>query len=344
MPLNEGAVNEIMQFCANGIESTNPHGDLFTLAAYAACIERLRGNQPGIAKRAPINRALRQSLHVASGVAQFIANRYEDGVRDNNNLDKIEDGLVQAIRKIAMVVSSASGGILPWKPDTTYNPLPHIVWASDNMLYVAEQPSGPGTAAGPQDPTTTTGYWLTLGKYISGGSGGGGQIFPGKIDFLANRYDELPPGYYACYGARYALATPQGQVLQSLPPTLRSTLKITITAAGINVPQMIVSGKGYFVRAVDGITRLPGSIEQDAARAITITGDVSGTLGSVIMTGAATGSFSATRVGALYADGSYPAAAQNVSLNGSITLSQENVGTENRPINIGMTPVIYLGV
>ena len=248
--------------------------------------------------------------------------------------------MLAAVRKMMF----AAGGILPWKPDTTYNPLPHIVWGSDNMIYVAEQPSGPGTAAGPQDPTTTTGYWLTLGKYISGGSGGGGQIFPGKIDFLANRYDELPSGYYACYGARYALATPQGQVLQSLPPTLRSTLKITITAAGINVPQMIVSGKGYFVRAVDGITRLPGSIEQDAARAITITGDVSGTLGSVIMTGAATGSFSATRVGALYADGSYPAAAQNVSLNGSITLSQENVGTENRPINIGMTPVIYLGV
>ncbi len=72
----------------------------------------------------------------------------------------------------------AAGGILPWKETTPYNMLSdgrlrHIVWGGDNIIYVAKQPSGPGTAAGPQDPTTTTGYWLTLEQYISGGSGGG---------------------------------------------------------------------------------------------------------------------------------------------------------------------------
>ncbi len=193
-----------------------------------------------------------------------------------------------------------------------------------------------------------------------------GRAYPGKIELLADPYDELPPGYYACYGARYALETPQGQALQSLSPRLRSILGITVTAAGINVPQM----KGYFLRAVDGITRLPGSIEQDAARPVTASARSSASGGGTVsFTGKfsaykagngtdqpASGVFSETRLWAGgYDGGSGPIAIYNIGMNASasvsaptvsttITINQANQADENRPLNIGMTPAIYLAV
>ncbi len=193
-----------------------------------------------------------------------------------------------------------------------------------------------------------------------------GRAYPGKIELLADPYDELPTGYYACYGARYALSTPQGQALQSLSPRLRSILGITVTAAGINVPQM----KGYFLRAVDGITRLPGSIEQDAARPVTASARSSASGGGTVsFTGKfsaykagngtdqpASGVFSETRLWAGgYDGGSGPIAIYNIGMNASasvsaptvsttITINQANQADENRPINMGMTPAIYLAV
>ena len=40
-----------------------------------------------------------------------------------------------------------------------------MAFGSDSNLYMATNPSGPGTPAGPQDPVTTTGYWNALVKY-----------------------------------------------------------------------------------------------------------------------------------------------------------------------------------
>ena len=94
MPLNEDAINEILPFAPDGLESS---GDLIALDEYAGDDMRKRGHQPGLARRGLQNRAQRQAAHVAAGVAQFVANRHAAGVRDDGDLDAVEEGLEAVI-------------------------------------------------------------------------------------------------------------------------------------------------------------------------------------------------------------------------------------------------------
>ena len=77
-------INEILSFCPQG---TIASGDIMALEDYKNDVQRLRGHQPGIARRELENMALRQSSFVAAGLAQFVAKRYAPGVRDDADLD-----------------------------------------------------------------------------------------------------------------------------------------------------------------------------------------------------------------------------------------------------------------
>ncbi|MDR2572783.1 MAG: hypothetical protein LBC94_00310 [Desulfovibrio sp.] len=94
MPLNDGAINQILSFAHEGSESA---GDIFSLAEYQVSDLRRRGHQPGIAERGVANRTWRQAAHVCAGLAQFVANRYAPGVLDDGDLDKVEQGLLEVI-------------------------------------------------------------------------------------------------------------------------------------------------------------------------------------------------------------------------------------------------------
>lgn len=109
MPLNEGAINEILPFCPDGTEAA---GDLLSLAEYAAHTTRLRGHQKGLALREIENRALRQALLMSAGVAQYIANRYATGVLDNGDLDAIEEGLKSALAAQFPAATEEIAGIM----------------------------------------------------------------------------------------------------------------------------------------------------------------------------------------------------------------------------------------
>jgi hypothetical protein len=92
-------INEIYPF---GTTGTVADGEVLTLAEYLADPQRLRGHQPGIARQALMNTTLRQISHMAAGLAQFIAKRYEPGVVDDSDLDKVEAGLVAAINGLIL--------------------------------------------------------------------------------------------------------------------------------------------------------------------------------------------------------------------------------------------------
>ena len=94
MPLKNGAINEILQFAAEALEDA---GDVLPLEAYKNHPMRLRGHMAGLALRELQNREARQATHVAAGLAQFIANRYAPGVRDDGDPDKIEQGLLEVL-------------------------------------------------------------------------------------------------------------------------------------------------------------------------------------------------------------------------------------------------------
>lgn len=108
MPLNEGAINEILPFCPDGTEAA---GDLVSLEAYEAHTTRLRGHQKGLALREVENRALRQALLMSAGVGQYIANRHAAGVMDNGDLDAIEEGLKSALAAQFPVATTTVPGV-----------------------------------------------------------------------------------------------------------------------------------------------------------------------------------------------------------------------------------------
>lgn len=141
--------NDILPFCSEGRDGE----DLLALAAYQTDAQRLIGHQRGIARRELENRVLRQTSHVAAGLAQFIANRYKGGARDDADLDAIEQGMAAAL----------AGGLL-WSELIDYALLPSVVLGSDGELYRSRQASGPGFEAGAQDPVEDQNavYWHRL--------------------------------------------------------------------------------------------------------------------------------------------------------------------------------------
>ena len=102
MPLTANAINQILPFAPEALEEA---GDLLPLAEYKTETMRKRGFRSGLARRSLFNRAHRQSAHMASGLAQFIANRYAPGVVDDADLDKVEEGLRHSIQ--AMIDAGA---------------------------------------------------------------------------------------------------------------------------------------------------------------------------------------------------------------------------------------------
>lgn len=161
------------------------------------------------------------------------------------------------------------------------------------------------------------------------------------------RRDELPFGWYFRNGDNYLLSSPQGQVLNGLSTNYKLDHKITIKTINeqqyINVPSAFsADGRGFFERAVNGTTRQVGSWEDDAIREIWGHFD----------TGVVKNHY-------MYATGAFAGVDAKNPYNSSFQASPEQTGTygydfnasrvvptanENRPLNIGMTPVIYLGV
>ncbi len=178
----------------------------------------------------------------------------------------------------------------------------------------------------------------------SGGGGTGGAI-AGEIRLLPFRAAELPTGWYFCNGDRYGLATPQGTALAALPASMKTDWEIAVTGSEINLPNLFSSSGGHFLRPVDNSSRLPGSRQADAIRNITGAFTLSPTFGLVHNANStASGAFKA----GTFNRTTWPNVV-SIGQNGTADLRFDaslSVATaeENRPLNIGMTPAIYLGV
>lgn len=86
------AINEILQFA-----STDTGTNLLTQPEYAADAQRVTGNQPGIARSKLVNKALRQSNLMASGLGHFIATYQANNVVDTLSATQIADYLYNAL-------------------------------------------------------------------------------------------------------------------------------------------------------------------------------------------------------------------------------------------------------
>lgn len=162
----------------------------------------------------------------------------------------------------------------------------------------------------------------------------------GEFRLMPFRANELPFGWYFRNGDNYLLSSPQGQVLNRLSDNYKRDHQITIKNINgqqyINVPSAFASdGRGFFERPANGTTRQVGSAEDDAIRNIT---------GLFL-------SFSSLDLKLFYQHSMWGAGAQiatgdchGMSVNGFDASRVVPTANENRPINMGMTPVIYLGV
>ena len=167
----------------------------------------------------------------------------------------------------------------------------------------------------------------------------------GDFRLMPFRANELPFGWYFRNGDNYLLNSPQGQVLNQLSDNYKRDHQITIKTINgrqyINVPSAFSpDGRGFFERAVNGTTRQVGTVEGDSMR------QLSGCFLGFNETGNNIDNM-------FYADERYifdaSGSQQNRALNLAWNVFDNNrvnnpVSNENRPLNIGLTPAIYLGV
>ena len=165
------------------------------------------------------------------------------------------------------------------------------------------------------------------------------------------RRDELPFGWYFRNGDNYLLSSPQGQALNSLSVNYKDDHRITIKTINgqqyINVPTAFApDGRGFFERAVNGTTRQVGSIEGDAIR--NIKGSMPNGPGRAVIghenitKGEHDGAMSVH-----HSDDDWLQVGPRRMRWAFFDFDASRVvptANENRPINIGLTPAIYLGV
>lgn len=169
------------------------------------------------------------------------------------------------------------------------------------------------------------------------------KIPVGMFSTFPHRATQLPPKWYSTNGDRFSVSSPQGQALKSLPAELKSDWGITESGGMINVPNIKQSdGRTPFLRPVNGTARQVGNVDGDKMRKI------DGWFGTLMWIGT-------EFVGrAFYRTLENPNTAVNAGTANPKTMQHYNVtldtslvtdtGPENKPLDIGVTLAIYLGV
>ena len=169
---------------------------------------------------------------------------------------------------------------------------------------------------------------------------------PGDIRPFPFRVEDLPPRWYHANGDRYPLDSPQGGALLAFSDGYKADWGLTVVNGTVNLPSMYYpDGRGMFTRPGDGVDRLIGSAQDDGIINIT---------GYVKAYSPVEKQFVDISQGALYRDlyvDNYIfqwSSVTNATLNfiGFDASLDTNVkiADENRPLNVAMTPAVYLGV
>lgn len=167
----------------------------------------------------------------------------------------------------------------------------------------------------------------------------------GEFRLMPFRAGKLPFGWYFRNGDNYLLTSPQGKALNGLSDNYKHDHRITIKEIDgqqyINVPSAFApDGRGYFERPVDGTTRQVGSVQNDAIR--NIYGSFYPVSETFASEGQATGVFKKTQCFSTHTPSAIDGGpGDGIVFDASLVVPTSN---ENRPLNIGLTPAIYLGV
>ncbi|PQQ39845.1 phage tail protein [Photorhabdus luminescens] len=284
-----------------------------------------------------LNKIFRQTSAITSVVADFIATQSGEDVLDDGNVTKLTAQLNKALEQKAITgipnASLTQKGIVQ---------LTDVIGDSDTLAVtqklvkvivnsLLENING-------RVPNNRRINGKELTEDITLSAIDVGAKRPGDIYLSAHPASDLAKGEYIANGAVYPIDSAIGRALNNLSDAYKAAWGIKLNGDKINLPNLFVNGRGVFVRA--GLT--PGVIQGDAIR--NITGDVG--LQSWGLFARASGAFSGVN---LNSEGSV--AKKNTPDSASIfayaTFDASKVvptADENRPLNISMIPVIYLGV
>jgi hypothetical protein len=179
-------------------------------------------------------------------------------------------------------------------------------------------------------------------------------LFVGKIELFTCPVAEIPDDWSICTGDRYALTSGKGIALNGLSSAMKTALGITISGETINVPNLFdANGNGYFPRPVNGVSRAVGSKQTDAIRNIKTDEDAGGSLvydaflGSWNYKSSTDTLFPPFYVVKTHSTNFYhsfaSASGVKVSFIGFNAELSVPTAAENRPINYGALPCIFLG-
>ncbi|MDE9571358.1 hypothetical protein KKJ16_20725, partial [Xenorhabdus bovienii] len=169
-----------------------------------------------------------------------------------------------------------------------------------------------------------------------------GLITPGFTMLAMQDEKDIMPPWYSINGDRYGIGSPVGKVLKAFPADFKARWNIIETAETITLPKVLQpEGRMPFPRPVNGTGRKPGSVLGDTIRNFTgelgyeanygLTTnerDVNGVFRAV---GASKNSFSGGGFGRTL----------NIMFDPSTVVP---TGPENKPLDVGVTWIMYLGL
>ena len=160
------------------------------------------------------------------------------------------------------------------------------------------------------------------------------------MDYSFPKANLTGTGWYACDGSLYPISSPVGQVLNNLSVDYRTSWNIEIVNTSIRIHDLITSPAhnegGYIRRAVqDGLQGRKQEDQMQAHQHFPKIGNNSGPL-SGIASGASVGRF-----GTEYPDYNTILYSKDADFPNA---GDPRVGNESRMLNVGVLPIVYLGV
>jgi hypothetical protein len=176
------------------------------------------------------------------------------------------------------------------------------------------------------------------------------QDIIGTIKYVFLEPDDVPERWYIPNGDTFPVDSPQGKVLiYHFSAAIQEALGIVVINDRVNLPNVFMTnGEGYFLRPANGFDREIGSIQGDAMRNIK-SGD-KGVYNMTWLTGSSYGPLEpfvrrdAGVAERTFAVANWPGITQNIMDFDASTADGVVVADENRPHNIGVLPIMYLGV
>ncbi|NHB89942.1 tail fiber protein [Photorhabdus tasmaniensis] len=317
--------------------SISNNANVVSQERYEESKDFLTGFPPNDVPTHVLNKVLRQSSTIASVVADFIAEQSGDDVLDDGDIAKLTEQFNRALeQKITPKIPDASltqKGVVQ---------LTDVVGNSDTLAVTQKLAQEiinslrENINVRVPDTRKINGKMLTEDITLSAIDIGAKR--PGDIYLSAHPASDLAKGEYIANGASYTIASTVGRALNNLSHAYKAAWGIKRNGDKINLPNLLVDGRGVFMRA--GLT--PGVRQGDAIR--NITGNV-GWGGHGLFTRVSGAFYGVQSTATVIVAGTNSNSNHGYSAYATFDASKVvPTADENRPLNVSMIPVIYLGV